>query len=240
MSATKLAAIREFCMANSNPEIIKKYQPYFKEGYDGYGIDDKLFRQQIEDWLEQWKAEMSIDSYLDLGDELMKTGRFDEKHVAINLLKSCRTDFSKATFQRVGRWFDFGINNWATTDVLCMLILSAMLLDNVIGPEDLKTWINAESEWKRRAVPVALAELEKVSKELNPADAMELIKPLMLDDSEYVQKGIGTLLRGLWKRFPAEVEDFVMKWKDRCGRLIVQYATEKMDKEYRKKFRKTK
>jgi 3-methyladenine DNA glycosylase AlkD len=240
MSATKLVTIREFCIANSNPEIIKKYQPYFKEGYDGYGIDDKLFRQQIEDWLEQWKAEMSIDSYLDLGDELMKTGRFDEKHVAINLLKSCRTDYSKATFQRIGRWFDFGINIWATTDVLCMLILSAMLLDNVIGPEDLKTWTNAESEWKRRAVPVALAELEKVSKELNPADAMELIKPLILDDSEYVQKGIGTLLRGLWKRYPAEVEDFLMKWKDRCGRLIVQYATEKMDKEYRKKFRKRK
>lgn len=62
----------------------------------------------------------------------------------------------------------------------------------------------------------------------------------MLDDSEYVQKGIGTLLRGLWKRYASEIEDFLMKWKDRCGRLIIQYSTEKMDKEYRKKFRKRK
>ncbi|WP_167618080.1 DNA alkylation repair protein [Maribellus sediminis] len=240
MSTTKLTTIRKFCTANSNPEIIKKYQRYFKKGYDGYGIDDKLFLRQIEDWQEQWKAEMTIDSYLDLGDELMKTGRFDEKHVAINFLKSCRTDFSKDTFQRVGRWFDYGINNWATTDVLCMLILSAMLLDKVIGLEDLKTWIDAESEWKRRAVPVALVELDKSSMDLSPSEAFDLIDPLMLDDSEYVQKGIGTLLRGLWKKYPAEVEDFLMKWKDRCGRLIVQYATEKMDKDYRKKFRKSK
>lgn len=240
MSATKLKTIREFCATNSDPEIIKKYQRYFKEGYDGYGIDDKLFRQQIEDWLKQWKAEMTIDSYLDLGDELMKTGRFDEKHLAINFLKSCREDFSKDTFKRVARWFDYGINNWATTDVLCMLILSALLLDKVIGLGDLKTWIDAESEWKRRAIPVALVELDKVSKELNPEEALELIEPLMLDDSEYVQKGIGTLLRGLWKKHPAQVEGFLMKWKDQCGRLIVQYATEKMDKEYRKKFRKNK
>jgi hypothetical protein len=31
-----------------------------------------------------------------------------------------------------------------------------------------------------------------------------------------------------------------MKWKDTCGRTIIQYATEKMDKEYRKKFAKAK
>jgi len=62
----------------------------------------------------------------------------------------------------------------------------------------------------------------------------------MLDDSKYVQKGIGTLLRGLWKIYPLEIEEFLFKWKDQCGRLIIQYASEKMDKEYRKKFRKAK
>jgi 3-methyladenine DNA glycosylase AlkD len=87
-------------------------------------------------------------------------------------------------------------------------------------------------------VPVTLVEL--TGKGLKLQDAFETIEPLMSDGSEYVQKGIGTLLRGLWKKHPAEVEDFLMKWKDKCGRLIIQYATEKMDKEYRKKFRKTK
>ncbi len=75
---------------------------------------------------------------------------------------------------------------------------------------------------------------------MKPETALPLIQPLMLDDSEYVQKGIGTLLRGLWKTFPVEIEEFLLKWKDQCGRLIIQYSTEKMDKEYRKKFRKVK
>ncbi|MBK7634647.1 MAG: DNA alkylation repair protein [Saprospiraceae bacterium] len=67
-----------------------------------------------------------------------------------------------------------------------------------------------------------------------------MVEPLMCDDSEYVQKGIGTLLRGMWKKYPSQIEDFLLKWKDKCGRLIIQYATEKMDKEYRMKFRKIK
>ncbi len=240
MINTKVKEIRDFCETNSDPEIVKKYQRYFKEGYDGYGIDDNLFKQQIEIWIEQWENEMSIESYLTLGDELMKNGRFDEKHVAINLLKSCRKDFSKDTFNRVGDWFDYGINNWATTDVLCMLVMSNLLFDKVVDFNDLESWIDSDSEWKRRAVPVALIELDKLTKDLKFTEAIELVESLMLDDSEYVQKGIGTLLRGLWKKYPSQIEDFLMKWKDKCGRLIIQYSTEKMDKDYRKKFRKSK
>ena len=69
----------------------------------------------------------------------------------------------------------------------------------------------------------------------NLHEAVELVETLMHDEYEYVQKGIGTLLRGLWKKHPSRIEDFLMKWKDTCGRLIIQYATEKMDKEDKKK-----
>jgi 3-methyladenine DNA glycosylase AlkD len=119
-----------------------------------------------------------------------------------------------------------------------MLVLSSFLIDKVISFSQLKTWTNSDSEWKRRAVPVTLAEL--IKKDLKPSDAIPLIEPLMIDSSEYVQKGIGTLLRGLWKIHPKEIEAFLLRWKNKCGRLIIQYATEKMDKESRKKFKKEK
>lgn len=238
MIDSKIKEIREFYESNSDPEILKKYQKYFKEGYDGYGIDKNVAEEQIENWIEQWKDEMTIDSYLKLGDELIKNGRYDEKNLAITFLKTKRTEFSKDTFNSIGKWFDYGINNWATTDILCWFVISSLLIDKVIDFDDLKSWIDSGSEWKRRAVPVALVELDKIKKDLKPGEAMELIEPLMLDESEYVQKGIGTLLRGLWKKYPANIEKFLIKWKDKCGRLIIQYATEKMDKDYRKKFRK--
>ncbi len=62
----------------------------------------------------------------------------------------------------------------------------------------------------------------------------------MLDKSKFVQKGIGTLLRGLWKKYPKIIEEFLMKWKNDCGRLIVQYSLGKMEVEKRRKFRRDK
>ena len=118
-----------------------------------------------------------------------------------------------------------------------VLVLSSFLIDEIISFQKLKEWTTADSEWKRRAVPVTIVEL--IKKDLKPDTTFPLIEPLMLDKSEYVQKGIGTLLRGLWKKYPTEIEEFLLKYKNHCGRLIVQYATEKMDKEYRKKFKKS-
>ncbi|MBK3519423.1 DNA alkylation repair protein [Carboxylicivirga marina] len=238
MIVNKIKAINQFCIANSDEEIIKKYARYFKEGYDGYGIEQKAFETQRDKWIAAWQDEMTLDDYLDLADELFKHGKLEEKSFAMSFINAQRTHYSKNTFERIGKWFDYGIDNWATADVLCMLVLSSFLIDKVIDFDELKTWNNSDNEWQRRAVPVTLNELLK--KGLQANDAIQTIAPLMLDKSIYVQKGIGTLLRGLWKKYPEPIEKFLLEWKDTCGRPIIQYATEKMDKEDRKKFRKTK
>lgn len=238
MIAKKLKEIRDFCLKNSNQGNVKKYSRYFKDGFDGYGIKTKVFEKQRDLWIQNWKNEMTLEKYLDLGDRLMQIGKYEEKSLAIAFVASERGNYTPLAFDRIGEWFEISINNWATTDVLCMLVLSSFLIDKVISYEKLKEWTSSELEWKRRTVPVTLVELLK--KGLNPETALPLIEPLMLDDSEYVQKGIGTLLRGLWKKYPEEIEDFLLHWKNQCGRPIIQYATEKMDKEYRKRFRITK
>ena len=119
-----------------------------------------------------------------------------------------------------------------------MLVLPHFFSEHLIGFDKLKVWTTSQNEWQRRAVPVTLVELLKKDLECN--EAINVIEPLMMDESEYVQKGLGTLLRGLWKKQPQETEKFLFDWKDKCGRLIIRYATEKMDKEFIKKFRKSK
>lgn len=234
----KQKEIKDFCIANSKQSNIDKYSRYFKEGFDGYGIDQKVFETQRDLWISEWKKEMTIEKYLLLADKLVQYGKFEEISFAIGFLKLERKNFTEKTFDRIGNWFNIGITDWASTDVLCMIVLSSFVIDEIIDFNKLKEWTKSSSEWQRRAVPVTLVEL--IKKDLKPKTALPVIEPLMLDTSEYVQKGIGTLLRGLWKNYPEEIEDFLFKWKDRCGRKIVQYATEKMNKEYRKKFRKKK
>lgn len=238
MLTQKRNQIRDFCEANTNPDNIKKYARYFKEGFDAYGIPQEVFEAQRDKWIAEWNNEMTIEDYLDLGDLLMKNGKYEEKSFAIVLVKSKKEAYSLNVFDRIGTWFAYGIDNWATTDVLCMLVLSDMVRGKIVPVEKLMEWNKSESEWQRRCTPVTLNEL--VRDGITPVIVISAVESLMVDKSEYVQKGIGTLMRSLWKKFPEEVEQFLLNWKDTCGRLIIQYATEKMDKEYRKKFRKAK
>lgn len=238
MIKDKFNDIQGFFIKHVNLENIAKYSRYFKDGFKGYGIDQKTFEKQKDHWIESWKDEMSLDDYLDLGEHLVQTGNYEEASLAIMFVASRREQFTPETFDRLGKWFSLGMDNWANTDVLCMVVLKYFLLDEVIDYPKLASWSTATSEWQRRTVPVTLNELIKTG--LTPDIAFPLVEPLMMDDSEYVQKGIGTLLRGLWQNYPGDIEGFLLKWKDRCGRLIVRYATEKMDKEKRKKFARSK
>jgi hypothetical protein len=63
MINSKIREIREFCESNSDPDIIKKYSKYFKEGYDGYGIDKDVAEKQLNNWIERWRDEMTIENY---------------------------------------------------------------------------------------------------------------------------------------------------------------------------------
>lgn len=230
--------IIEFCLNNSDESIIKKYSKYFKEGYDGYGIDAKIFKSQQTKWLDSWKNEMTISDYLDFGDLLISTGKFEEAGFAISFIASFKDEFTTGTFDRIGKWLENGINNWANTDVLCMLVLCEFIFNEIIHPEDFISWTNSESKWKRRAVPVTFVETFKKGHKSEPV--LSVIEKLMEDEEEDVQKGLGTLLREIWKKQPEIAETFLLKWKDKCGRKIIQYATEKMDKETKAKFKRTK
>jgi 3-methyladenine DNA glycosylase AlkD len=230
--------IISFCQANSDDSIIKKYSRYFKEGYNVYGIDSKIFESQKDKWLDSWKNEMTITEYLDLGDLLIATGKLEEASLATFFIASKKDEFSIETFDRVGKWLENGIQNWATTDVLCMLVLPLFIYNKIIEPKDFIRWTKSESKWKRRAVPVTFYEV--IKKGHSPESILSVIEELMEDKEEDVQKGLGTLLREIWKKQPEIAERFLLQWKDKCGRKIIQYATEKMDKDSKEKFKRTK
>ena len=77
-----------------------------------------------------------------------------------------------------------------------------------------------------------------VSKTGKVTQALQASRKLILDPERVVHQGVGWLLRETWKNSPRKVEDFLYKWKDQAPRLIIQYATEKIDKEKRKRFRR--
>jgi len=230
--------IRRFCEKNANPEIVKKYSRYFAEGYDAYGLDRKTYESQRDKWLELWGKDFTLDDFVFLGNKLIATGKYEEASFAIGFIYSLTDKFTAETFDKLGGWLENGIVNWAHTDVLSSKALSYFITKKIVEIGSLKEWNDSVSKWKRRSVPVTLIDALKMDVSLERL--FHIIEPLMLDSDKFVQKGLGWFLREAWKICPEKTEDFLLKWKDTCGRTIIQYATEKMDKENRSRFRRAK
>lgn len=230
--------VRAFFKKNANPEIVKKYSRYFKDGYDAWGIDQKTIEAQREIWITAWKKELSNKQFFKLGDMLISTGKYEEGVMAIWILMQIQKEKCDGIFDKTGEWLESNVNNWAHCDIIAGEVLSFQLINGIAAIQDYDSWKNSASKWKRRSIPVSLIKVLKNGR--NPVELLNCIESLMNDKVREVHQGLGWFLREVWKKFPNETEAYLLKWKDTCGRLIIQYATEKMDKTQKEKFKKTK
>jgi 3-methyladenine DNA glycosylase AlkD len=231
--------VRAYCIAHADPVLVRKYAKFFKEGYDAYGIDhkDPSWESQNKEWAARLRA-AGPTAYLDAGDILTRTGKYEEASAAILCAAAMRDRYTPAAFKRIGTWFEGGIRNWGHNDGICSLVLGPFLTDGVVDIDTLAEWRTSEFKYKRRAVPVAMLPLLDERADYGPM--FDVIEPLMTDPERVVQQGVGWFLREAWKRQPKATEQFLMKHKETGARLIFQYATERMTPADRERFRRTK
>lgn len=232
--------IRAYCAAHADPVKAKKWVRYFSEGYDAWGIvdkDDPFFNACQHEWLERYAA-LGWKGFLNAGEALFASGKYEEGALAIRFLKHYRDGLDGAAVRALEKWFAAGIANWAHTDVLCAELIGPVLAAGRARFEDLASWRESPRKFQRRAVPVAMLNLLKT--DASTAPLLDFLRPLMEDPERVVHQGVGWFLREAWKREPAPVETFLLEWKDKSPRLIYQYATEKMTPAARARFRKAK
>jgi len=228
--------ISDFCIANSNADLVKKYSRYFKDGYDAYGVDGKLMEPEFIRLKTIYQ--LTPDEVFDLCDCLFK-GKYEETAFGIMFIKDQVSLCQKVHFDALKRLMELYVTNWAHTDVLCMETLPMFFFNKLVSINDLSDWRISPSPWVRRAVPVSLIYYTK--KEPQPiAELLAFINTMITDKEKPVHQGLGWFLREKWKKNPVEVEDYLLKIKDFAPRTIIQYATEKMDKEKKKLFKKLK
>lgn len=230
-------AIRSYCEAHADPARAARYERYFVEGYDAYGLDHKAPSWQAS--IDQWAAELrkgSVQDLIRLGRRLVQSGKYEEASFAILLGVELKEWHTAELFDGIATWFDGGIRNWAHTDVLCGELLPGLLLKQAVPLQSLLAWVGSPHKYQRRAVPVTMI---KLLKQFPLKDLLEGVEPLMTDGEKVVQQGAGWFLRELWKLSPALVEVFLQRHREHAPRLIVQYATEKMTPAQKQKFRRT-
>jgi 3-methyladenine DNA glycosylase AlkD len=228
--------IRKFCKANADENQATRYARYFTEGYDAYGVHQDVFMEKKAALAETCRESLALNEALTLGEMLLRSGKYEEASFAILLPLAYQDRFTKTAFKKLGTWLEKGIRNWGHTDVLCCEVLSQFFERGVVTLPDLAPWRRSPSKWRRRAVPVTLVSLLKTAKSLKPL--LDLVTPMMMDEDRFVQQGLGWFLREAWKKQRKPVEALLLKWKERAPRKIYQYATEKMTKAEKERYRR--
>ena len=243
--------IRDYCAAHANLQGATRYERYFKEGYDAWGLLDKgnpFFTERRDEWLRRY-ADIGIEGFIEAGEQLFASGKYEEGAIAIQFLEKRRAEMDCAAALALARWFQGGIRNWAHCDVLCGELLAPLLKDGRLPLDALSSWRTSPLRFQRRAVPVAMLGLLPPLVKGRAISAGErrrikpllaFVRPMMLDTERVVHQGLGWFLREAWKRAPDVVEPFLLEYKDTAARLIFQYATEKMTPAGKARFRAAK
>jgi 3-methyladenine DNA glycosylase AlkD len=228
-----------FCISNADEAIVKKYAIYFKEGkvgYDSYGVTTELIRAKVKELNSN--INLTLPLLFEAAPLLIKSGKQEETVFILLLLENKLKLLKAGDFEGISLWYSYGIVNWAQSDCLCNKIIPWFFLKKLVPLSALKAWQASPYRFQRRAVAVTLIKLLKSTDDYSLF--FELITPIMMDTERVVHQGLGWFLREAWKKQPAQTEEFLLLWKDRAARLIFQYATERMGKEDRLKYRRNK
>jgi len=229
--------IRNWCEKNADIKIVEKYSRYFKEGYDAHGLDSKKLDAEFEKWVKEYINKLNFSEAKELCETLYSSGKYEESAIAVRIFKRFEREFKKADLNIIKRWLDKYATTWAHTDVICWEVIKLFFYGKVIKYSDLKSWIASKSIWTRRAVPVSFIKIldrEKISL------LLDFIRPLIEDKEKPVHQSVGWFFREAWKKEPETVEKILIEIKDFAPRIIIQYATEKMDKKEKLKYKAAK
>jgi len=229
--------IRTWCEKNADIKIVEKYSRYFKEGYDAHGLDSKKLDAEFEKWVKEYINKLNFGEAKELCETLYLSGKYEESAIAVRIFKRYEGEFKKADLNIIKRWLDKYATTWAHTDVICWEVIKLFFYRKVIKYSDLKSWIKSKSIWTRRAVPVSFIKiLDREKKSL----LLDFVRPLIEDKERPVHQGVGWFFREAWKKEPETVEKILIEIKDYAPRTIIQYATEKMDKKEKLKYKAVK
>ena len=208
MKATALfKELQQFCAANADDAIVKKYARYFKENYNAYGVASPQLSAKIKELSK--RDGLNLELVFELAPLLMKSGKYEETTIALHLLDSLHKQFTKETFDVIASWFPLGIHNWAHADTLGMMILPRFVKKKLVTINDFKPWIKSKYKFQRRCVPVTI--IKSLKESTDYSGFFKLIEPLMSDSEREVHQGAGWFLREAWKIRRAETEHFLLQ-----------------------------
>ncbi|MHA1985962.1 MAG: DNA alkylation repair protein [Promethearchaeota archaeon] len=211
-------------------KIINSDNPNFV-GYGNKHSDIEKFVREIQN-----KFNLAYDGASKIFKSLIKSHIHDEKIAGIFLLNRFKKDFNEKTVDMILEAIPKNFDSWAITDTTMIRVVGPFL--GKIGNEKLvkiviSNWSDSDNIWVKRASLVILLKTVMMKKEFNKEYVFGFVEKMLKYPEEYIQKGVGWLLKTCSNYKPEIIFNYLMKNKERLSRLILRYASEKLSKERR-------
>jgi 3-methyladenine DNA glycosylase AlkD len=183
------------------------------------------------------KYQCNYKDALTICNNLVSSNVHEEKFSGILFLNHFKSNFNQATIDL----FEYQLSNycdtWAFCDSFCIRVIGPFLgkkNNQQLAKKTINKWSNSENFWVRRASMVILLKIVMIEKEFNEVYVFELVEKMLNYTEDYIQKGIGWLLKTCSKFNPDSIFSYLMTNKERLPRLILRYSSEKLSNEKRK------
>ena len=182
------------------------------------------------------KYDLSYTEAFEISQRLIKSDIHDEKIGGIFLLNRFKKNFTHETVRIMRELIPENFDSWAITDTTMIRVIGPFLGkrgNEGLAKEIISKWSNSDNLWVRRASIVILLKLIMLKKEFEEAYVFEFIEKMIGSPEDYIQKGIGWLLKTCSKYNPDSIFNYLMDNKEKFPRLILRYGSEKLPKERR-------
>ncbi len=184
------------------------------------------------------KYQCNYEDSLVIFKNLVSSNIHEVKFASIFFLNHVKGNFNQATIDIIEDAFSKYCDTWAFCDSSCIRVIGPFLgkkNNQILADRTIDKWSNSENLWIRRASLVILLKIIMIKKEFNDGYVYEFVEKMLKYPEDYIQKGIGWLLKTCSKYNPDLIFKYLMKNKGKLSRLILRYASEKLSKEKRAK-----
>ena len=166
---------------------------------------------------------------------LTKSNVEEEKFAAFFFLNRFKKNFNEKTIDLFREEYAKHCHTWSHCDSTCVRVIGPFLgkHDNEeLAKKTIDEWSNSDNTWIKRASMVILLKITMIRKDFDETFVFELVeKMLKYSEANYIEKGIGWLLKTCSKYKPEVIIAYLSKSKKKLSRLILRYASEKLPKE---------
>lgn len=202
--------------------------------FESYGIKISDIEKIVRETHEKYPC--SYEDAVDVFKELISSDIHEENFSAVFFLNRFKKKFSKDTINLFYDEFFKYCDSWAICDSTMIRIIGPFLGkkgNEELALKTIEKWSNSKGMWLRRASMVILLKLVMIRKDFDQEYVFSLAEKMANYSEDYIQKGIGWLLKTCSKYKPDVIFSYLMKNKTYFSRLVLRYASEKLPKERR-------